>query len=420
VDWLTIVRLGDPLNPPPPGYHRYPGTKILPCGASARAELDARRVSDDFGKKCDKSYSVWYDIRTGANTVYRGGGSPGPGFMPRPGPSLCCEQAYNAAGFPLPARDCRALDLASVPGTVYFTGTAMSSLAPAPVVIPSQPPVVVPRMEDLTATQYEALVRQKDAAMAACDFTRAAEIARSIAQRFPSVQAAMQSDIANLEAWNRYQSQTASMLSQMTAEVRQSGGLSDASRQQLNQVAALARPMPCLYDRITRAAAQFPAAPGRQGTATVTSDTPGQRYYHYTIEQVTGTDSGGNPRDRALEREGDLAGLSGSIPVGYSETWANGHANMSGAVSIGVSGSGASTAATISARAQWDNASLGLSRRCGVFISAGGRDARRDLGDFTNGATQADATWTGALPGSASISILGKQNRIVTLTLRTR
>lgn len=146
----------------------------------------------------------------------------------------------------------------------------------------------------------------------------------------------------------------------------------------------------------------------------------GPNAIHYVIDKVTGTSYAGTPRDTAEEKTGDI-GLSGTIPLSYSESWETGYANMTGSVSLSPAQPGPGARPdevwiTVAAQASWSNKGLGFGRPTGIFIRGGAdKDAVDDKGSFDNGSTSAAANWTGPLAGGVTIRVTGKENRIVTL-----
>jgi hypothetical protein len=54
----------------------------------------------------------------------------------------------------------------------------------------------------------------------------------------------------------------------------------------------------------------------------------------YWIDKRIGTNHDGNPRDRSAVKSGQLRTATGTLPVSYSEKWANGHARMNGQITF--------------------------------------------------------------------------------------
>ena len=159
---------------------------------------------------------------------------------------------------------------------------------------------------------------------------------------------------------------------------------------------------------------------------TISAGTGGQApkklHLRYVVKKVTGTDYSGQPRDWADESKGDWPGLEGTIPLTYSESWDTSYANMNGFVTIALATPGPGAApsepwVTIQAQASWNNKGLGFGRPTGIFINGSfGKDAKDDKGSFDNGSTSANASWTGPLGGGVTVTVRGKENRVVTFT----
>jgi hypothetical protein len=168
----------------------------------------------------------------------------------------------------------------------------------------------------------------------------------------------------------------------------------------------------------------------------------------YRIDKVTGTSSGGVPRDLSRDKEDEFKAAAGSIPVGYSGTWATGFARMNGSVTFGFPATLelqkqtngryiARGQVNLTGQASWSNKGLGFGRPTGIWIGSGtfftelARDAK---GSFANGSQSASASGKGDCTvmvngpprpgpgewtvGTYTIRIEGVENRIVTLTAR--
>jgi len=160
-----------------------------------------------------------------------------------------------------------------------------------------------------------------------------------------------------------------------------------------------------------------------EAVAASTVQAPKKLHLKYVVDKVTGTSSAGTPRDWANESSGELPGLDGSIPLAYSETWDTGFANMTGSISIASAAPGTGAPpneiwVTVRASASWSAKGHGFGRPTGIFISKSSDKAGNDdKGSFDNGSISAGATWTGPLGGGLTVTVKGKQNRIVTFSV---
>jgi hypothetical protein len=143
------------------------------------------------------------------------------------------------------------------------------------------------------------------------------------------------------------------------------------------------------------------------------------KHIHYSIDKITGTNSGCQPRDTSHETDGDLPGLQGTIPISYSETWDGGYANMTGSIvitpAVPDSGHEGEAWVKIDVSASWSNQSLGCCRYTGIFFS-GCTGSNDDKGCFQNGSTSASASCTGP-PDGIQIQVTGKETRIIHLSV---
>jgi hypothetical protein len=163
---------------------------------------------------------------------------------------------------------------------------------------------------------------------------------------------------------------------------------------------------------------------------------------HYRIEKVTSTNFSGQPRDAALEKEGDLNGLTGQLPVQYSETWKGGFGRLNGGVEFRfpakldvtrqANGSGTGKGQVmVKATAERSNNGLGFPRPTGIWITAFHELTKDDKGGLASGSKSARAAWQGEFDfrlsgnalqpgqwslGSVTVSMRGWQTRNITLT----
>jgi len=153
----------------------------------------------------------------------------------------------------------------------------------------------------------------------------------------------------------------------------------------------------------------------------------------YTIEKVTGSDSGGNPRDRAVEKTGVLKTASGTLDIRYDEQWKDGFATMKGKVTflcpatIQLQSAGSKpkdqVAVQLSAEAQWSNKGLGWGRPTGITIGdkkKALKDKKDSKMEFGNDSGSVSVSWSESIPWSPtlrvpSVDVHGKQTRTVIL-----
>ncbi|HEX5324662.1 MAG TPA: hypothetical protein VFW40_12815, partial [Capsulimonadaceae bacterium] len=130
-DWYTVAQT----------YPGSPSTNVwqfvqgpFSVFAAAMAAADTAKMGAQFGRRCCTDWAVFRNTRTGGFSVARTTAGPQPPDLIEFKGGMCCEDAFNLAGFPVgQIRDCRNVLLSTgVTVTKLPTGFVTASMPPSP------------------------------------------------------------------------------------------------------------------------------------------------------------------------------------------------------------------------------------------------------------------------------------------------